>query len=96
MDTTPNSDASAAASEDIPATDLPSDTAQPETQGTDPVEAELGDEGQGDLAPEDLGDERPDDDSKAKATPQDLRTEAPTDPPVSNLDGSEDVIGDGT
>jgi hypothetical protein len=38
----------------IPATDLPGWEVQPETQGTDPVEAELGDEGQGDLAPEDL------------------------------------------
>jgi hypothetical protein len=38
----------------IPATDLPGWAVQPETQGTDPVDAELGDEGQGDLAPEDL------------------------------------------
>jgi hypothetical protein len=30
------------------------DEAQPETQGEDPFEAELGDEGKGDLAPEDL------------------------------------------
>jgi hypothetical protein len=30
------------------------DEAQPESQGEDPFEAELGDEGQGDLAPEDL------------------------------------------
>ncbi len=30
------------------------DDAQPESQGEDPFEAELGDEGQGDLSPEDL------------------------------------------
>ena len=40
--------------DEIPATDLPGWEVQPETQGTDPVDAELGDEGQGDLAPEDL------------------------------------------
>ncbi|MDH6182411.1 hypothetical protein M2152_002593 [Microbacteriaceae bacterium SG_E_30_P1] len=28
--------------------------AQPDTQGEDPLEAELGEDGQGDLAPEDL------------------------------------------
>ncbi|MFB8385604.1 sugar ABC transporter ATPase [Microbacterium sp. NPDC055910] len=39
---------------EIPASDLPDAAAQPETQGTDPVAAELGEEGQGDLAPEDL------------------------------------------
>lgn len=38
----------------IPAYDLPTDAMQPETQGEDPIEAELGDDGQGDLAPEDL------------------------------------------
>ncbi|APH43551.1 hypothetical protein BMW26_00200 [Microbacterium sp. 1.5R] len=32
---------------------FPTDTDQPETQGDDPVDAELGDDGQGDLAPED-------------------------------------------
>ncbi|WP_248242604.1 hypothetical protein [Microbacterium kunmingense] len=32
----------------------PDEVLQPETQGEDPVAAELGDEGQGDLAPEDL------------------------------------------
>lgn len=32
---------------------FPTDTAQPETQGEDPVDAELGEEGQGDLAPGD-------------------------------------------
>lgn len=31
-----------------------SDEAQPDTQGEDPLEAELGEDGQGDLAPEDL------------------------------------------
>jgi hypothetical protein len=40
--------------DDIPAEDLPGHVAQPETQGDDPVIAELGEEGQGDLAPEDL------------------------------------------
>ena len=39
---------------DIPAADLPGWAQLPETQGTDPVDAELGPEGQGDLAPEDL------------------------------------------
>lgn len=38
----------------IPATDLPSGALQPETQGEEPEIAELGEEGQGDLAPEDL------------------------------------------
>ncbi|MEU1971014.1 hypothetical protein ABZ477_05125 [Microbacterium sp. NPDC019599] len=32
---------------------LDQDEYMPETQNTDPLEAELGDEGQGDLAPED-------------------------------------------
>jgi len=68
-----------AGSADIPATDLPDEAFQPETQGADPVDAELGDSGQGDLAPEDLGDERPDEDSESQATPQDLRTELPDD-----------------
>ena len=40
--------------DDIPASDLPGWAVQPETQGTDPVDAELGEDGQGDLAPEDL------------------------------------------
>ncbi|MFJ4172574.1 hypothetical protein [Microbacterium sp. NPDC089696] len=31
------------------------DTEQPETQGEEPLDAELGDDGQGDLAPEDEG-----------------------------------------
>ncbi|CAH0171328.1 MULTISPECIES: hypothetical protein [unclassified Microbacterium] len=59
MESTP--DAASDAGEDIrdvddeiPEADLPSSAEQPETQGDDPVEAELGDEGQGDLAPEDL------------------------------------------
>ncbi|CAI9387050.1 hypothetical protein MICABA_00739 [Microbacterium sp. T2.11-28] len=68
-----------AGSADIPSADLPGDAFQPETQGADPVDAELGEDGQGDLAPEDLGDERPGDDSEAEATPQDLRTELPGD-----------------
>lgn len=40
--------------DEIPASDLPVDSAQPSTQGASPLEAELGDNGQGDLAPEDL------------------------------------------
>ncbi|MCP2636097.1 sugar ABC transporter ATPase [Microbacterium sp. HD4P20] len=40
--------------DEVPATDLPGQSRQPETQGMDPEEAELGDAGQGDLAPEDL------------------------------------------
>ncbi|MFE7843955.1 sugar ABC transporter ATPase [Microbacterium sp. NPDC057407] len=38
----------------IPATDRPGSVYEPETQGLDMNEAVLGDEGQGDLAPEDL------------------------------------------
>lgn len=34
---------------------LPNDALQPETQGDEPLEAELGEDGQGDLAPEDEG-----------------------------------------
>lgn len=40
--------------DEIPAADLPGYQRQPETQDFDPVEAELGDSGEGDLAPEDL------------------------------------------
>lgn len=40
--------------DEIPADDLPGLAEQPESQGLDPNLAELGDEGQGDLAPEDL------------------------------------------
>lgn len=40
--------------DEIPATDLPSEELQPDTQGDDLLEAELGEDGQGDLAPEDL------------------------------------------
>lgn len=40
--------------EEISATDLPTEEEQPETQGADPVIAELGDEGQGDIAVNDL------------------------------------------
>ncbi|MBA8817187.1 hypothetical protein FHX48_002285 [Microbacterium halimionae] len=39
---------------EIPAAALPNRAIQPETQGDNPVAAELGEEGQGDLAPEDL------------------------------------------
>ncbi|WP_067196175.1 hypothetical protein [Microbacterium sp. XT11] len=34
---------------------FPTDTGQPETQGDEPLDAELGDEGQGDVDEEDLG-----------------------------------------
>lgn len=40
--------------EEIPAEDRPAGAQQPESQGEDPVNAALGEEGQGDLAPEDL------------------------------------------
>lgn len=40
--------------EEIPAEDLPAPEVQPETQGADPVIAELGEEGEGDLSPEDV------------------------------------------
>jgi len=40
--------------DDIPATDLPAGAAQPETQGEDPLVADLGADGEGDVAPEDL------------------------------------------
>lgn len=79
MDTTAGSD------DQIPTSDLPTTGEQPDTQGADPVTAELGENGQGDLAPEDLQEptdtsERPeftDDDNLA--SPQDLRTSLPVD-----------------
>ena len=40
--------------DEVPAADLAPESLQPETQGHDPVAAELGEDGQGDLAPEDL------------------------------------------
>ncbi len=40
--------------DEIPADDLPGAASLPETQGGDPVVAELGDDGEGDLSPEDL------------------------------------------
>lgn len=40
--------------EEVPATDRPTTGQQPETQGEDPVIAEMGEDGEGDLAPEDL------------------------------------------
>ncbi|WP_426321654.1 sugar ABC transporter ATPase [Microbacterium sp. E-13] len=39
--------------EEVPRSDMPADFLQPETQDLDPTIAELGEEGQGDLAPED-------------------------------------------
>lgn len=64
------------APDEIPASDLPPESVQPETQGLDPVAAELGDEGQGDLAPEDL-DPASFDDPENPATPDDLRDTLP-------------------
>ncbi|MGO1507631.1 MAG: sugar ABC transporter ATPase [Microbacteriaceae bacterium] len=40
--------------DEVPFEDLPAPGAEPDTQGDEPVDAELGEEGQGDLAPEDL------------------------------------------
>jgi hypothetical protein len=40
--------------DDIPAADLRDEEIQPESQGENPLAAELGEDGQGDLAPEDL------------------------------------------
>jgi hypothetical protein len=45
---------------------------QPDTQGDAPLDAELGEDGQGDLAPEDQPDAFAGD-----SGPEDLRTEAP-------------------
>jgi len=45
---------------------------QPDTQGDSPLEAELGEDGQGDLAPEDEPDA-----FAGGSEPNDLRTEAP-------------------
>lgn len=38
----------------IPASDLPSQAVQPETQGADPTLADIGEDGQGDISPQDL------------------------------------------
>lgn len=65
-------DDQAASTEEIPQTDLPSSTAQPESQGEDPLIADIGEEGEGDLSPEDLTDPADPDDG-----PRDLRTEVP-------------------
>jgi hypothetical protein len=40
--------------DEVPSSDLPGADDQPETQGTDPVDTVIGEDGQGDLAPEDL------------------------------------------
>ncbi|WP_431806355.1 sugar ABC transporter ATPase [Microbacterium paraoxydans] len=40
--------------DEVPAEDLPGSGPQPESQGEDPVLADLGEEGQGDLAPGDV------------------------------------------
>ncbi|MGC5171666.1 hypothetical protein ACPW96_19815 [Micromonospora sp. DT81.3] len=39
--------------DEIPSYDLPTDAEQPESQGLDPVIADLGEEGEGDLSPND-------------------------------------------
>lgn len=54
-ETTPTGDDPAHLATDdteIPAEDLPADVAQPETQGEDPLIAELGEEGNGDITDE--------------------------------------------
>ena len=53
------------------------DEDQPETQGDEPLEADLGEDGQGDLAPEDEPDVLAADASGADAEPTDLRDELP-------------------
>lgn len=40
--------------DEVPAEDLPNSTPQPESQGEDPVLADVGEEGQGDLGPGDV------------------------------------------
>ena len=75
-------DAQYPASDEIPSTDLPDSTDQPETQGADPLAAELGEDGEGDLAPEDLtlGDMSDGAGGRADRVddgPTDLRTELP-------------------
>ena len=72
------------AADDIPSRDLPDSVDQPETQGADPLAAELGEDGEGDLAPEDLtqGDLSDGDGGRADRVddgPTDLRTELPND-----------------
>jgi hypothetical protein len=47
---------------------FPTDVEQPETQGDEPLDAELGEDGQGDLAPEDGSEQHSGD------APNDLRT----------------------
>ncbi|WP_144796798.1 sugar ABC transporter ATPase [Microbacterium paludicola] len=42
------------ADDEIPFEDIPAEGLLPETQDDDPVTAELGEDGQGDLSPEDL------------------------------------------
>ncbi|QBE49524.1 sugar ABC transporter ATPase [Leucobacter triazinivorans] len=50
----PGSDVAAGGDQsEVPAADLPTSESQPESQGEDPVVAELGDDGEGDLAPGD-------------------------------------------
>lgn len=73
------------AADDIPTSDLPGPGEQPETQGADPLTAELGAEGEGDLAPEDLSPEDLSDDPEGRVDrlddgPTDLRTELPDAP----------------
>ncbi len=66
--------------DDVPSADLPGSTDQPETQGADPVVAELGEDGEGDLSPEDLdAGDMADGRDAVDDGPTDLRTELPGD-----------------
>lgn len=57
--------------EEVPREDIEAsaETLQPDTQGDDPQEAWLGDDGQGDISPED----QPDEDDEDDDGPDDLR-----------------------
>ncbi len=61
---------------EVDATVVGKDGLQPETQGDEPLDAELGDEGQGDLGE---GDGR----QHSGDAPDDLRTEPPQESPVT-------------
>ncbi|KZE91325.1 hypothetical protein [Microbacterium sp. TNHR37B] len=65
-------DDQAEVTEEIPQEDLPPSTAQPESQGTDPLIADIGEDGEGDLSPDDLAEP-----ADPAGGPRDLRTELP-------------------
>ncbi|RZI95397.1 MAG: hypothetical protein EOO67_02615 [Microbacterium sp.] len=66
--------------DEVPSADLPGSSDQPETQGADPVVAELGEDGEGDLAPGDLGPgDMADGHDAVDDGPTDLRTELPAE-----------------